>query len=60
VVDLADRRVLAHQHPVAVTQVGDVAQHHDAAVDVGALEQWERVHEDLGLAALQLHHHGHT
>jgi len=45
VVDLADGRVLGHEHPVPVADVSDVAEHHDAADHGIGLEQRETVHD---------------
>ena len=54
VVDLADGRVLRQQQAVAAAEVGDVAQQHEHADDLVALEQRDRLHQQRRLAPLDL------
>ena len=61
VVDLADRRVLRKQQPVAPTNVGDVAQQYQAAGDLAAMQQRQAAQQDGDVGRrLDFFHHGAT
>ena len=53
-VDLPDGRILGEQQPVTPAEVGDVAQQHEHADDPAAHQLWDRLHQERGLAPLDL------
>ena len=51
-VDLADRGVLAEQHPIAAAKLGDVADEHHAAAHLVVPDEREAAHQHHHLGRL--------